>query len=321
MKAKAVSLLAIVILTTIIISFLNSSHYQQEVFKTRQNWSVLPPLFLGVAQLSNGNPLPFTIVVNTTFPEVPSKLMVYGIVPMSREEGELFACGLAQKLMRNAVLYNSSVATMGERYFYYFTNMTHELEVDVRLGWFRYMKRGDWGLLRPQLISEDEAIERARKFLGGLGLIPLDAAVSVGKSPSSVGVSFKVRFGNYTARTLGVSIAFGGDGEILCIEGLLYRFKPYGEFKIISPKRAYEILLEYIKYGPPRRDPLICTISNYYFDRLIINSIEIKYVAGGGYPQRTYIMPTYVFEGLARDPDTGRYEPFEAVIDAVDRSS
>jgi|YelNatPaOPRAMG01_1025707.scaffolds.fasta_scaffold33938_4 hypothetical protein len=324
MKAK-ILLLAIVILTTTIILYasLNSSHYQRGAFEAKQNWSMLPPLFLNVLSLDHGNPFPFTVVVNTTFPEAPDKLMVYRIVPMSQKEGELFASNLARKIMKNAVLHNGSTTPIEkeERYYYYFTNGTHELEVDIRLGWFRYMKRGDWGLLRPQRISEDEAIERAKTVLGKLGLIPPDSVISVSSGLSAVGVSFRVKFGNYTAQTLGVSIAFGEKGEILCIEGLTYSFKPYSEFKIMSPEKAYEILLEYIKYGSPRKGQLICIMSTHYFDKLIINSIKIKYEVGGGYPQRAYIMPTYVFKGLARDPYTGKYELFEAVIDAVDRSS
>ncbi|MEM1545285.1 MAG: hypothetical protein QXY40_00890 [Candidatus Methanomethylicia archaeon] len=299
MKAKLIlPIIIIAIFTSIVILYLPSETLQEGIFG-----------------LGGGNSLLFNVVVNTSFPEVPENLMVYKIIPVNQEEANMFAYDLARKLFKN-LIHN---ATDGE--VYCFADETSELEVNVPLGWFRYMKRGDWGLLRPQPLSEEEAIAKAKSIIEELNLTLPDTVISVNRGGSATAVAFRMRIGNYTADTLGVYISLGERGEVLCIEGLIYRFKPDKEFKIIKPKEAYEILLKYIRYGHPPKGPLVCFVNYKDIDNLIINKINIRYKVGGGYPQRTYVFPIYVFEGLCHCLYTppGKYESFIGIIDAVDR--
>lgn len=173
----------------------------------------------GLFGLGSGNSLLLNVAVNTSFPEVPENLMVYKIIPVNQEEANMFAYGLARKLFKN-LIHN---ATDGE--VYCFADETSELEVNAPCKWFRYMKRGDWGLLRPQPLSEEEAIVKAKSIIEELNLTLPDTVISVSRGGSATAVTFRMKIGNYTAETLGVYISLGERGEVLCIEGLIHQFK------------------------------------------------------------------------------------------------
>ena len=280
MKAKLIlPILVVAILVIVSILSLSPENLQEGIFG------------LG----NGGNPL-LNVVINTSFPEVPSSLMVYKIIPMNQSEADMFAHGLARRLFKTSIHNVTGNITTGA--IYYFADETGELEVDVPRGWFRYMKKGDWGLLRPQPLSKEEAIAKAKSIIEELNLTLPDTVISVSKGGSATAVAFRMKIGNYTARTLGVYISLGERGEVLCIEGLIYRFKPDRGFKIIKPEEAYETLIEYIKYGYLSRKLSFFIVNYRDIDKLIINKIELRYVVGGGYPQRTCVFPAYVFEGL-----------------------
>ena len=276
-----------------------------------EDWSILPSPFEGTAQLGVYNISEHEIILDTSLPIVPEKLMVYdAIKPVLNEE---FAHEIAEKFAFTGELIPTE--SDEERWAYVFTNDTYALEVEwdgsVRFYRKTLPKTGT-------LPTEEECIYIAEKWLKEHDVYPSNISrgeVGVrlwyNSKPIVMGVRFWTKIGEYPLQNLGTYVGISYGGSIHEIMMTVYEFQPYANLKLKPPNHALKILKAYLDSGgiPPKGQKLNCLVSRIAFKRFIVNKISLEYYCG-----KNYIQPVYIFRGEANG------ENFEGIVDAVDRS-
>lgn len=283
-----------------------------------ENWNVFPSPFERITQLGVMNVTEHEVILDTTLPSLPEKIMVYEVIKPIIDEK--FAYMIANKLGFNGELVP---VKQGEfRWAYSFINGTHILEVELDGSIALYLKE------LPKigkLPTEEECISIAEKWLKEHGFysqniskVKVKPSLMYDNEVKVIGVSFWIKIGDFTLNNLGPYIGVTYNGLIHEIRLTIYdiesytNFKPYSNFKLKNPIHALKILKAYLDSGGilPEGQPSNCITNYIVFNKLIIKKISLEY-----YYSEKYIQPVYVFEGEADGED------FIGIVDAIDRSS
>ena len=266
-----------------------------------EDWSVLPSAFEGMVALGPSSYYrPHDLTLEGRSPNLPSMMVVY------RWEGDLAAMVAGRLGLR------LEKRIEGEGVFDWRLYSNGSLFMESRAGAFIVITDK-----RP--IGGGFDLEKySRRLLEEMGL-KLD---NVEVYPSNGGIRYVVKIKDYSVYGSAASFSIE-DGRIMGQVTLpAFIFKPYGLFKLRSIDEALEILEAYVSVGgvlsnlagwsPDKDARPLCAASTFDFRSARITSVKLAYMVSRG----GYLIPVYVLKGYT---DGG--EPFEAVVDAVDRSS
>ena len=239
-------------------------------------------------------------------PEVPGKMMLYKTVDpkISKEEIPplMAAFGLEGQIVDHQ-----------RQFMVKDRDKVLEVFKQPGTGYLRFSNDAKLAIEKEakNLLSEDEAVGKAKEFLRANGLLPENTffagvgyyefreydsegkTITQGKSALSVGFGFKIEGMKVEGPGAKASVVFGEDGEIIGASKIWREIESDKETKIITPKEAFA---RFKKRWPREAKPEQLEQAKIKTE-VTIREVYVTYYAEPGCVPQDHIEPVYVFKG------------------------
>jgi hypothetical protein len=270
---------------------------------------------------------PTQVEMNIDFPSVPVKLAVYQAIKPNIDDE--YARGLAQKLgfVNEWPLYG------GERQAYSFTKDNESLEIGLE-GGLTFRREVKMAGTPPFLPEDSDCVRIAQDWLKTNDFYPENVIrIDVGyygEGGSSIdpktgrpgetihyskGVSFVTSLNSFESYVPSARVLVGDQGKIVQASIVTLTTKESGTIALKTPQMALGLLKEYMaRLVPITEEKPECI---FYTDGslVVINKITVEYARSN---KTDYVLPIYVFEGIAYQGTNQVAIKFIGLVDAVD---
>jgi hypothetical protein len=290
--------------------------------------AIIPAAFDNVISAgSAGNPKA-EIILNADFPVVPDSMLVYSINKSVYNDSSAEAIARQLGFTGNP----APLKTGEKRVVYSYNDGSNILEIypDGRVNLYGPSN------LNNTVVNEltgEECKSIAQDWLTSHNFLPENiiretvtanmtvATADAGTGPVGIAtpltkiVRFFTSINNVEIHLPGAAVTISADGEVTDAYINLYRVAKLGEYSLISPQTAFDILKDYVTstdYNPPEMKE--CLVNIRGFQKLEINSVSLKYSSDGD-----FMRPLYIFNGVAFAESFPAGEDFIGRVDALVR--
>jgi hypothetical protein len=276
---------------------------------------------------SAGNPKA-EIILNADFPVVPDSMLVYSI------NKSVYNDSSAEDIARQLGFAGDSAPLRADekRIVYSYSVGPNILEIypDGRVNLFG---SSNLNSTTVNALTDEECKSIARTWLISHNFLPENiimetvtvntTVATADANTGSVGtatpltkiVHFFTSINNTELHLPSAAVIIGADGKVASASINLWYLEKLGEYSLISPQAAFEIIKDYVTspdYYPPEMKA--CLVNIRGFQKLEINGVSIKYSSDGD-----FMRPLYIFYGVAFAESFPSGEEFIGKVDALAR--